>query len=736
MGGKPDQASNDARRQFQAMLHELQVHQVELEMQNEELRESRKQLELSRNKYLELFENAPMGYLLIDAGYVIADANDTALDLLQTSRRKLVGNHCSFLAFDSDRLDLFRHVQRVFESRGRIHAEFRLGKGTGGYFHAEIHSSRIRDEIDGQSYCLSAFCDDSSRWAAIKALEESEERLRIVADYTYDWESWIDPGGAALYVSPACERITGYARSLFIDNPLFLREIIFPEDIEEWDKFFTGKKDHSSLDFRIVHKNGGIRWVSQVRRRIFSKESKELGMRYSIRDITRRKTMELQLRFQALHDPLTGLPNRLLCRDRIQHALERSRRRKGSKFSIVYMDIDKFKQVNDTLGHEAGDMLLVEVGKRLLGCVRGMDSVARFGGDEFVILLEELQSRREVLAIVQRILEALREPFLLQGNEIHSSGSLGVAHGGKNVADPEDLVHNANIAMHCAKERGRDCFKVFNIQMRSAMKRMADLGLSMGGALQRNEYYTVLQPIVGFEDLRIMGFEILSRWRHPEKGTIYPAEFIAAAEETGLIVELGRRVLAQVCEIGAEWLRQHDREQMPLMSMNVSRRELFSPNFVDRVKNGLQRCGFPPGFLCLEFSESAAMEDESKFTALMNALKKIGVTLALDDFGKGASSINSLKKFPFDLLKIDTSLAGAVDRSPAQTDCVRAIVELAHSLGMRVVAEGVSARNHFHLLKTLGCDYGQGYYLAEPQGRSDCERLLQKGISLRIPGPS
>jgi len=727
LGTGPESFSDLEHGQFAKMLHDLQVHQVELEMQNEELMESRRQLELSRNKYLELFENAPLGYLLINDRQIVADANDTAMNLLEARRGNVVGRHCSFLVAEEARLVFFRHVQRVLEDAERVTAELRMQKKSGELMHAQIHSCLVHDELDGHPYCLVAFCDDSERHNAQQALEESEQRYRIVADYTYDWESWFDTDGAPLYVSPACERISGYPREVFISDPQFLRTIIVSDDLADWDAFMAGEHETASHDFRIIHKAGDVRWVSQTKRNIFAGDSKGLGVRFSIRDITRRKNMELQLRFQALHDPLTGLPNRLLCRDRIQHAVERSRR-KGRSYSVIYLDIDKFKQVNDNLGHEAGDKLLVEVGKRLLGCVRGLDTVARFGGDEFVILLEEILSRKEALAVVMRVLDALRQPYLLQGTEVRSSGSLGIAHGHNGIADPEDVIRKANMAMHYAKEHGRDSFKVFSTRMQEAMQRVADLGAAMQGALNREEYGFVLQPIAGLHDLQVQGFEFLSRWHHPAKGTILPGDYIGAAEETGLIVELGRRVLSRACAAGAGWSRLFPGSGAPFVSVNVSRRELYSPKFVETVAACLKDSGMPPERLCLEFSESTAFEDEDRFAAHTHALKDLGVMLALDDFGKGSTSINSLKSNPFDLLKIDLSLAGRVDAGPAHLDSVQAIVKLAHGLGMRVVAEGVSSGKQLELLRDMGCDLGQGFYLAKPREQEESLRLLTNGL--------
>ena len=724
---KSEDFPDNLRLQFEELVHELKVHQVELEMQNDELNLSRRQLELSRNKYLELYENAPVGYLVCDHKRVIVDANQTALEILGLRREGFVGKHCSMFTVLDDRRGFFRHIEDVFENDRRTVGEYRISTADSGVIDVEVHSSLIRDELYDHPFCLTAFFDISERKAMQKALRRSEERYRIVADYTYDWESWIGPEGEVLYVSPACRRISGYEREVFISNPGYMEEIICDEDVAAWRRFMREGSEEESFDFRIRHKEGGLRWASQTKRSVYDEDGKFLGIRYSIRDITRRKEMELQLRFQALHDPLTGLPNRTLCRDRIRHALERSRRRKRHSYSLVFLDMDKFKQINDKLGHEAGDKFLIEVGKRLLSCVRGLDTVSRFGGDEFVILLEELPSMKEGTRIVMRVLEALRKPFDLNGTEVHSSGSLGVALGAEGLDDPDELLRRANIAMHRAKEQGRDRYKVFNSRMYEAMQRVVDYGREMRNALGKNEFFFKMQPIIKLRNSEVLGFEMLARWEHPVRGVMNPIDFINIAEETGLIIDIGRHVLNTACRIGGNWLGREGRSS-PLLCVNISGRELYDAGFPALLKEALAICGLKPRMLCLELSEFAVGKDEARALRRLENLKSLGVKLALDDFGVGASSINSLKKFPFDLLKIDNSLISNIDTGPAHLDSVKAIVELAHSLDMKVVAEGVSRKKQAEILRNIGCDYGQGFHFARPMSADHAGEVYEKGL--------
>jgi diguanylate cyclase (GGDEF)-like protein/PAS domain S-box-containing protein len=547
------------------------------------------------------------------------------------------------------------------------------------------------------------------------ALQQSEDRHRIVAEYTHGMECWISPSGEMIYVSPSCERITGYPREHFLADRNGLENLVHPDDVEAWRQFHSQSLDDESLDYRIRHKNGSQRWVNEVKRDVMGGNGGSLGVRISLRDITDRKKMELQLRHLALHDPLTGLANRTLCLDRIRQAVERSRRRKPHSFSIIFLDLDRFKVLNDSLGHAFGDQVLIAVSELLRGSIRSLDTVSRFGGDEFVILLEELSSPREAIQAVQRIREVLRQPFSLEGHEVQLTASMGLTLGMQGAESPEDLLRNANVAMHQAKKAGRNRFKAFTQAMLDRASNLLVLETDLRGAIAKGEFFLVYQPIVRLDGTAALhGFEALIRWNHPQKGLISPGEFIPVAEESGLIVDIGLMVLREASKTLQAW-----RESTPLatdlvMSVNLSPRQFSDTTLVEAVKTVLAETGLPPKALKLEITESAIMDNAASAADKLRKLKALGMALSIDDFGTGYSSMSSLQQFPMDTLKIDLSFVQRMEAGPEGLEIVKAIISLAHSLQLQVIAEGVERETQRDLLRGLACEFAQGYLYARP----------------------
>ncbi len=567
------------------------------------------------------------------------------------------------------------------------------------------------------------------RREAEEVMRASEERYRTIVDYTYDWESWIGPSGEILYAGPSCERITGYPPLFFLRDPAFIHRLIHQEDLPLWKDYMSDETrvEGDSIDFRIFRRDGRMRWLSQVSRKVFDQEGKYLGLRVSMRDITDRKYMERQLEYESLHDPLTGLPNRVLCLDRIKRAMDRAKRRDSYYYAVVFMDLDRFKIINDSLGHAFGDWILVETGERLLRAVREIDTVSRFGGDEFILLLEDLILPREAIRIVKRIQAALAEPFVLQDHEMRVTASFGIVLSPTDYKKPEELLQHANIAMHRVKETGRGRMKVFT----SHMLEMAIMRLTMESEIRRaiagDEFFLEFQPIVDLKNRRTVGYETLVRWQHPQRGLIPPAQFVPTAEETGLILDLGAWILRQSCLTLASWRTMSPAAEDLFISVNISGRQFSATDLVDQVTRVLAETALPPKNLKLEITETSIMERAESSVDKLLRLRHLGVTLSVDDFGTGYSSLSYLQRFPLDILKIDLSFVQGIDGSAENLEIVRAIINLAHNLGLKVVAEGIERESQITALMDLGCEFGQGYLYSRP---ISAEKVVASLVSL------
>lgn len=548
-----------------------------------------------------------------------------------------------------------------------------------------------------------------------EALEESERRYRIVADYNYDWESWLGPEGEMLYVSPACERISGYSRERFLSDSRFVETIIHPDDLPLWKEFLHADSgdDDESIDFRIYNSNARIRWVNAVKRKVVE-DGEWLGNRVSLRDVTERTELKERMQHLSLHDPMTGLPNRSLCMERVNRAKQRARH-VGKHFGLVLLDLDRFKVVNESLGHVAGDKLLNEVALRLKVLAGNLDTVGRFGGDEFVVILEELTSVSAVEEFAEKVLQELREPFQIGGEELRLSASVGVVSSdGMTEETAEDILHSAHIAMYKSKEGGKDQYRTFAGTMKEQAVRMLTLEKDLRTALRKEQFLLHFQPLVNLGDRKVAGFEVLVRWQHPDRGLVSPGEFIPIAEESGIIVEMGEWILRKACETFKSWLSVCPHTDNVFFSVNISARQFREESLVPMVDEIITGTGISPKHIKLEITETVVMLDVMDSIKKLRALKDLGIMLSIDDFGTGYSSMSYLQKFPLDQLKVDLSFVQRLDRDPDSIEIVRAIINLAHALRLSVVAEGIETRTQRDLLYSLQCDYGQGYLFSRP----------------------
>jgi diguanylate cyclase (GGDEF)-like protein/PAS domain S-box-containing protein len=451
------------------------------------------------------------------------------------------------------------------------------------------------------------------------------------------------------------------------------------------------------------------------------------SIRGFVRDLSERKRFEGQLASQALHDRLTGLPNRVLLRDRLEHALARAARR-GAAVALLIADVDRFKVVNESMGHDGGDRLLVAVAERLTELLRPGDTVARMGGDEFALLCEDIGGYQEAAGIASRVVGAFEKPFHIQGTDLALTASVGVAVGSLAGPAPELLLRDADVAMYRAKDSGRDRYEVFDETMLADASERLSVENDLRRGIVEGQLRLYYQPIVHIDTGAIAGFEALVRWQHPVRGLLGPVEFIPTAEQTGLIVPLGRFVLAEACLQAASWADMHVTGEQLRISVNVSAKQLAQPGWSDEVAQALAESGLAPRQLVLEITESVLMEDTDNTAIRLEELRRLGVRIAIDDFGTGYSSLGYLRRLPVDILKIDKSFIDGVAEGPHESALARAVVKLASTLRLEAVAEGITNRKQLLQLRRLRCPYGQGFYFARPQPTDAIPELLARGV--------
>jgi len=546
------------------------------------------------------------------------------------------------------------------------------------------------------------------------ALERSERRSRALLQNSLDVVIVSGAGGAITYQSPNAGPLWGYGDDRLLGRSM--RDLIHPDDLtpfdDLWHQITSTAGTVRSTETRVLRDDGSWRQVELVLTNLLP-EPAVAGIVLTARDIEARKAFEEQLTQRAFFDSLTGLPNRLLLYDRLKQALVRAARHRRT-IALLFIDLDNFKLINDSLGHNVGDELLIKAAARLQGCGRAGDTVARLGGDEFVVLLDNLVGEAEAAVVAENLARQFLCPFSLDGRDVVVTASIGVALGYPDRHDAEAVLRNADVAMYRAKSNGKGQHVLFQPSMHRDSLARLDLEEDLRHALERNEFRLHYQPIVDMASGRIVEAEALVRWHHPTRGLVQPNDFIPVAEEMGLIVPLGRWVLEQACRQAAEWAASFPVEPPIAMSVNISPREFQQPNLDLDVADVLRRTGLRPECLKLEITEGAIMDDVDWTIGMMGKLKKIGVKLAVDDFGTGYSSLSYLKRLPLDVLKIDQSFVKGIGSVREDTAIVQAILSLAESLNLDVTGEGIETAEQAEMLSRWNCKRGQGYFFVRP----------------------
>jgi diguanylate cyclase (GGDEF)-like protein/PAS domain S-box-containing protein len=572
--------------------------------------------------------------------------------------------------------------------------------------------------------------DITARKLAEEDLRESEERYALAAnaanDGLWDW----DLERNSVYYSPRWKSMLGYedGEVSLTTEEWFSR--VHPEDLPQFNanigKHIQGETPHFESEHRMQHKDGSYRWMLARGLAVRNGAGEAYRMAGSQTDITERKRAEEQLVFDAFHDGLTGLPNRALFTDRLERALERSKRRDDFLLAVLFLDLDRFKIVNDSLGHMTGDQLLIGVARRLQAALRQVDTVARLGGDEFVILLEDIEDVAHATRTAERIQTQLREPFKMDDNEVFTSASIGIAVSTTGYDRADTFMRDADIAMYRAKTLGKARHVLFDEAMHGRAVELLQLETDLRKAVERNEFVLHYQPIVELETESVIGFEALIRWMHPDRGLTYPAAFLPLAEETGLTVELGSWALRQACEQLSRWQRRMPDRQDLWVSVNLSSRQLLRPGLTAEVEQAIRDFKIEPANLALEVTEGIIMDEPEAATSMLVGLRALGVKLPIDDFGTGYSSLAYLHRFPISTLKIDRSFINRVTDGGEDEVIVRTIVTLAHNLEMDVIAEGVETEDQLERLRALGCEFAQGFYFSRPIPAEEATALLEE----------
>jgi PAS domain S-box-containing protein len=582
-----------------------------------------------------------------------------------------------------------------------------------------------------------------------RQLAERDQLFQLISENAADMIALVDGDGRRLYNSPAYLRVLGYStEDLKATSSI---EQIHPDDRQRVAQ--AAEKARLSghgerMEYRVRHKDGSWRTLESTASPIRDAKGKADKLVIVNRDITERKRAEEMLAHNAFHDGLTNLPNRALFLDRLQHALTLSKRHPNYKFAVLLIDVDEFKIVNDSLGHSAGDELLIQIAQRLRESVRRVDTVsrprvaevsgklasdgnlARLGGDEFTILLDDIRDPIEAVRVAERIQADLATPFVINQEEIVISASIGIASSTSPHTQAEDLVRDADIAMYRAKRAGKARCEVSDTAMHANAVKRLRLETDLRKALDHGEFRVYYQPIVSLQTGKIAGFEALTRWQRPE-GVVPPMEFIGVAEETGLIVPMNRKLLREACERLRSWQAEFPSDPPLAMSVNVTSREFALPDLAGEIGKCLDQTGIDPSCLQLEIIETIAMGDAEKSGHVLAQLKALGVRLSIDDFGTGYSSLSRLRRIPVDTLKIDRAFISNMDRDPENCAIVRAIIILAHNLGLKVVAEGAETEEHVNLLKQFDCEMAQGYFFSRPADDQTMSKLLASNHSAR-----
>ena len=666
--------------------------------------------------------------------FVISAKTDEILYISPTYE-KVWGRSCQSLYEDPQSWLFAIHPEDSFRALATIETQFRTGDDFEEEYRiirpdesicwVRVRAFPVRDVMGKVNRFVGIAEDITKRREAEAALRKSEEQFRLTFEMAPIGMAIGSLKGKIERVNQALCDALGYSEAELLG--VSFAEITCPED---WEihrnlerKLIQGEESNFQIEKRFIAKDKRI--VDTLLKVLVVRDAdgKPLHFNNQIVDITDRKLMERQLLHDALHDALTGLPNRALFMDRLQQQLKRSQNKSDYLFAVLFLDLDRFKVVNDSVGHLVGDKLLIEIARRLENSIAPTDTVARLGGDEFTVLLENLASKSEATLVAESIYQTLSFPFHIEGYELFTTASIGIALSSVGYEKPEDIMRDADLTMYSAKEQGKARYEVFNNSLRDRALRRLELETDLRRAIERQEFEVYYQPITSLQLGTLSGFEALLRWNHPTKGRIQPADFIPICEETGLIIPLSNWLLQDACQTTKEWQTKYPEHPAIRMSINLSGQQFKESQLIDKIESVLEDTGLSGQFLKLEITESILIDNLEAVTDIILHLRTKGIQFSIDDFGTGYSSLSYLHRFPVDTIKIDRSFVSQM-QADDNSAIVKAIITLAHILKMDVIAEGIETTSQLAQLRLLQCEYGQGFFFSKPLSKSEAEALI------------
>ncbi len=697
--------------------------------ENQQLKQQLQELEEREERFRQIAENVR------EVFFVISAKTDEIL-YISPAYEKVWGRTRQSLYEDPQSWLSAIHLEDSFKAIATIETQFR----TGDEFEEEYRIVRpdnsirwvwvrafpVRDVMGKVTRFVGIAEDITNRKQAELDVKKSEEQFRLTFEMAPIGMAITSLDGKFQRVNQALCDALGYSQTELLE--LNFSDISHSEDWELHSsleqKLAQGKESDFQIEKRHIAKNGRV--VDTLLKVVIvcDPDGRPLHFNNQIVDITDRKQMEQQLLHDALHDALTGLPNRALFLNRLEQQLKKTKSQDNYLFAVLFLDLDRFKVVNDSAGHSIGDKLLIEIARRLERCISSTDTVARFGGDEFTILVENIHTIEEATIVAESIYRALTLPFNLEGYELFTSASIGIALSSQEYEKPEDILRDADLTMYSAKDRGKARYEIFDCAMRDRALQRLQLETDLRRAIEREEFEVYYQPITSLEMGNLAGFEALARWRHPTKGLISPAEFIPIAEETGAIVPLGAWLLEESCRQLRSWQLKYSYNPSLKVSVNLSGKQLREPQLIDQIDRILAVTNLEGKYLKLEITESLLIENAETVINILSTLKKRQIQFSIDDFGTGYSSLSYLHRFRVDTIKIDRSFIKQMQEDRENIAIVKAIITLAHMLNMDTIAEGIETTSQLAQLKLLGCEYGQGFFFSQPLNSKQADALI------------